>query len=114
MPASKGLTAKQAMEANASGTSLSIKTQDKYFTMFRQLLIWAENEGYLEKVPGANVKIGGLSKLVPGEQRDPYSKDQLSKIFQSPLYAGHKSEDCRHKPGTLCVRDGYFCERLIA
>jgi integrase len=113
MNASKGFTAKQAMEANASGPSLSVKTQDKYLTMFRQLLIWAENEGYLDKVPGANVTIGGLNKLVPGEQRDPYSNDQLNKIFQSPLYAGHKSEDCRHKPGTLCVRDGYFWVPLI-
>jgi integrase len=114
MTAKKGFTAIQAIEGNVAGPSLSVKTQDKYFTMFRQLLIWAENEGFLNKVPGANVKIGGLNKLVPGDQRDPYSKDQLSKIFQSPLYAGHKSEDCRHKPGTLCVRDGYFWVPLIA
>src|SRR5665213_3176731 len=36
------------------------------------------------------------------------------KIIKSPLYIGHKSADCRYKPGTLVVRDGYFWVPLIA
>lgn len=60
------------------------------------------------------MKVAGLKKLVPGEQRDPYSADQLIKIIKSPLYTGHKSEGCRHKPGTLVTRDGYFWTPLIA
>src|SRR5665213_1520875 len=114
MSANKSANAQQAISANVSGASLSVKTQDKYYTMFKQILIWAANEGYLDKVPGANVKVAGLKKIVPGEQRDPYSPDQLIKIMKSPLYTGHKSEDCRHKPGTLVIRDGYFWTPLIA
>lgn len=114
MTANKNITAKQAMAANKSGVSLSVKTQDKYFTMFRQLLIWGEAEGYLAKVPGAGIKVAGLKKIVPGEQRDPYSSDQLVKIVNSPLYRGHRSSTCRHKPGLLVVRDGYFWVPLIA
>ena len=110
----KGISANTAIAANHAGICLSAKTQHKYFAMFRAILIWAENEGYLGKVPGANVKVAGLKKLLPGEQRDPYSPDQLIKIIKSPLYTGHKSEDCRHKPGTLVVRDGYFWVPLIA
>lgn len=110
----KGLTAKEAIAANLAGKSLSAKTQWKYFAQFKQLLIWARNEGFLDQVPGNNVKVGGAKKLVPGEQRDPYSSDQLAKIFASPLYVGHKSEDCRHKPGSVRVRDGYFWLPLIA
>jgi hypothetical protein len=60
------------------------------------------------------VKVAGVKKLVPGEQRDPYSPDQLIKIMKSPLYTGHKSEDCRYKPGTLVIRDGYFWTPLIS
>lgn len=52
--------------------------------MFRQVLIWGVNEGYLDKVPGNNVKVGGVKKLNPGELRDAYSPDQLTKIFGSP------------------------------
>jgi len=114
MSAHKGVNVQQAIAANVSGASLSVKTQDKYFTMFKQVLIWAANEGYLDKVPGANVKVAGLKKIVPGEQRDPYSPDQLVKIIKSPLYTGHKSEDCRYKPGKLFIRDGYFWTPLIA
>jgi integrase len=82
--------------------------------MFRAILIWAENEGHLAKAPGANIKVAGLKTLTPGEQRDPYSPDQLIKIMKSPLYTGHKSEDCRYKLGTLVIRDGYFWTPLIA
>jgi integrase len=114
MGANKGVGVKAAIAANLSGFSLSVKTQDKYFTMFKQVVIWAVNEGYLDKVPGANVKVAGLKKLVPGEQRDPYSTDQLTKIIKSPLYTGHRSEACRHKPGPLRVRDGNFWVPLIA
>jgi hypothetical protein len=114
MSANKGVNVQQAIAANVSGASLSVKTQDKYFTMFKQILIWAANEGYLDKVPGANIKIAGLKKIIPGEQRDPYSPDQLVKIMKSPLYTGHKSEDCRYKPGTLVIRDGYFWTPLVA
>jgi integrase len=114
MTANKGVTAKEAMAANKSGVSLAIKTQDKYFTMFRQLMLWSVAEGYIDKMPGVGVKVAGLKKIVPGEQRDPYSPDQLIKIIKSPLYTGHKSADCRYKLGTLVIRDGYFWVPLIA
>ena len=116
MKSSEGakLTVKEAIASNSDGAALSVKTQDKYFTMFRQLLIWASNEGYIDKVPGAGVKVAGTAKLVPGEQRDPYSLDQLKRIFLSPLYTGHKSALVRHKPGSLLMRDGKFWVPLIA
>lgn len=47
--ANKDVTVKEAMAANQSGVALSVKTQDKYFTMLRQLLIWSAAEGYLDK-----------------------------------------------------------------
>jgi integrase len=110
----KGISVNAAMAANHAGNCLAVKTQHKYFAMFKQILIWTVNEGYLDKVPGANVKVAGVKKLIPGEQRDPYSPEQLTKIIKSPLYTGHGSEACRYKPGPLRVRDGYFWVPLIA
>jgi len=110
----KSLTAKQAIAANAGGKSLSTKTQWKYFALFKQLMIWARDEGIIDKIPGNNIKVGGLKNLAAGEQRVPYSVDQLTNIFSSPLYSGHKSQDVRHKPGKLRLRDGYFWVPLIA
>jgi hypothetical protein len=63
---------------------LSVKTQLKYFEMFKQLLIWARTEDFIDKVPGSKLKVGGAKKLVAGDLRDPYSQNQLTKIFSSP------------------------------
>jgi hypothetical protein len=60
--ANKGVTVIQAITANKAGASLSLKTQDKYFAMFRSLLIWSRNEGYADSVPGAGVKVAGVGK----------------------------------------------------
>lgn len=112
--ANKGVSPKDAIKANASGPTLALKTQDKYYTMFRQLLIWARNEGYIDKVPGEGVKLPGSAKVDAGGNRKPYSKEQLQVIFASPLYQGHQSETTRHKPGPALVRDGKFWVPLIA
>lgn len=114
LAANKGISPKDAIAANKGGPSLSLKTQDKYFTMFRQFLIWAHQEGYLDKIPGQGVKIAGAAKVDAGEGRKPYSNDQLQAIFASSLFTGHQSEKTRHKPGSLLIRDGKFWVPLIA
>jgi len=114
LPSYAGMSIKEAIAANTSGETLSLKTQDKYFTMFRQLLRWACDEEYIQKIPGPNVKVAGVKKIVPGEQRDPYSTDQLNRIFKSPLYSGHQSKVARYKPGKLKIHDGKFWVPLIA
>src|SRR6185312_3760361 len=89
-------------------------TQDKYLVMLKQLLIWAANEGYIEKVPGRGVTVAGVGKTNPAEQRNPYSAEQLVAIFKSPLYTGHRSERTRHQAGKLVLRDGKFWVPLVA
>jgi integrase len=82
--------------------------------MFRQLLIWSVNEGYIDRMPGAGVKVAGVGKTNPAERRNPYSVDQLKVIFGSPLFKGHRSERCRHEPGKMLIRDGKYWVPLIA
>jgi integrase len=110
----KGVGPQVAIDNNTSGSCLSLKTQDKYFTMFRQIFVWAAAEEHIDKVPGANIKVAGLKTIIGGEQREPYSDGQLAKLVHSPLYNGHQSEKCRYKPGKLLERDGYFWVPLIA
>lgn len=111
--ANKELTPQEAVHANKNGGCLSLKTQDKYFTMFKQILIWAAAEEHIDKVPGANIKVSGIKTIVDGEQREPYSASQLDRLIHSPLYTGHQSLKCRYKPGKLLERDGYFWVPLI-
>jgi len=110
----KSLTVEQAIAANKNGPTLSRKTQDKYFTMFRQLLIWAAAEGHIDKMPGAGVKVAGVGKTNPAERRNPYSAQQLKTLFNSPLFTGHQSNVCRHQKGKLLVRDGKYWVPVIA
>lgn len=112
--ANNSLTAKAVVEKSGVGPTLSVKTQDKYFTLFKAFLRWATNENYIDKEPGLNIKVAGVAKLTPYDKRRPYSAEQLKTIFASPLYSGHKMETMRHRPGKLLIRDGKFWVPLIA
>jgi integrase len=112
--ATSGMTPQQAMAANAAGKTLAPKTQQKYFEMFRQLLKWAVDEGYLDRMPGSAIKVAGAAKANAIDKRHPYSAEQLQLIFSSPLFSGHQSGTCRHKPGTMLMRDGKYWVPLIA
>lgn len=81
------LTAKQAAEKNKAGTALALQTQEKMLRFFMMPLIWAADEGYLDKPPGLKVKVAGVNKLKKIDGRHPYSSDQLKAIFSSPVYA---------------------------
>lgn len=111
--ANKGKTASQAIAENSDGRCLSVKTQQKYIEMLRQLFNWAMNEGYVEKVPGGGVKVAGAGKGNPADDRDPYSIDQIQAILGSPLYCGHQLKRRNH-PGAFLKRDAYFWTFLIA
>lgn len=108
----KGINVQDAIKGNGGGACLALKTQEKYFTMFRQLLLFAKDEGYIEKIPGEGVKIAGATKANAIDGRLPYSKEQLKAIFASPLFVGHSEK--RHEPGPLMIRDGKFWVPLVA
>jgi integrase len=108
------LTAKAAAEGNKTGEFLSLQTQEKMLRFFKTVLRWACDEGIIDKLPGEKVKVPGLKKLKAIENRHPYSKDQLTRIFASPAFTGHKSEGRRVEKGTMLVRDGKFWIPLVA
>ncbi|VDC27458.1 site-specific integrase [Pseudogemmobacter humi] len=100
-------------EANTGGATLSYATQEKRLRFFKTMLGWAVDEGYLAKIPGAKVKVERPERDA-GDDRAPYSQDQLGKIFRSPVYTGRKSEAHSNTAGTLLLRDGKFWVPLIA
>jgi integrase len=108
------LSVTDALAGNLPGPKLSVKTQEKYLFMFKGMLKWCRDENYIDIIPGVGVKVAGAGKLDPADQRHPYSTDQLKKIFNSPLFTGHKDESSRHKPGPTITRDGKYWVPLIA
>jgi integrase len=59
------------------------------------------------------VKVVGVGKTNPAGHRDPYSPEQLSAIFASPLYTGH-AEHARHAAGKWLIKDARYWAPLIA
>lgn len=99
---------------NQSAPRLSASTQNKHFTMFRSFLQWLVDEEEMPKMPGANIKVLGSGKNKAQGDRYPYSKEQLQRIFSSPLYRGCSSRLRRTKPGPEVYRDGYYWIPLVA
>ncbi|MGO4638453.1 site-specific integrase [Mesorhizobium sp. 2RAF45] len=96
------------------GQLISVRTQRKYFAMFRGFLIWAVQEELLPKMVGAGVKVVGKAQIDEDDGRVPYSPDQLRAIFKSPVFTGSKSDARRALPGSLVLRDSKFWIPLIA
>ena len=111
--AMQGIPLKEVLAAKVKGEPISLKTQDKYFTMFRTFLKWCVAEGYLAAMPGPGLKISGVSKLDAKDARYPFSGEQLQKLFTSPLFTGCKSAGRRSEPGDQVIRDGKFWIPII-
>ncbi|WP_273727833.1 site-specific integrase [Brucella gallinifaecis] len=109
-----GQSLKKIIANNTDGSKLAFKTRDKYFTMIRTFFKWAVDEEKLAHMPGKGVKLAGGLKETAIEERYPYSKNELLKIFTSPLYAGCKSFSRRHIPGDITERDDYFWIPIVA
>lgn len=111
--AMQGVPLKEVLASKAKGEPISLKTQGKYFSMFRTFLKWGVAEGYLAAMPGSGLKISGVSKLDAKDARYPFSGEQLQKLFTSPLFTGCKSAGRRSEPGDQVIRDGRFWIPII-
>lgn len=109
-----GLTLSEIASKNDSGLALSPKSQKKDLDFLHAFLSWATEEGYLEKQPGAKIKVGAKKKGPKGKDRLPYSTKQLTLIFSSPIYNGCKSESRRSTSGQAIIKDGKYWIPLIA
>lgn len=102
------------LAAEKGGPALANKTGEKYFQNLKAFLKWTVNEGYLTAIPGAGLKMPGVSKADAQEARYPFSPEQLQTLFASPMFTGCKSPARRSEPGTAIIRDGKFWVPLIA
>jgi integrase len=109
-----GLSLSEIASKNDTGATLSPKSQKKDLEFLHAFLSWATEEGYVDKQPGAKIKVAAKKKGPKGKDRFPYSVKQLTAIFSSPIYTGCKSESRRSAPGHEIIRDGKYWIPLIA
>ncbi len=105
-------------EAGRRATTLGLKPMagknvNKVLGFVRALWNWAEAN--YDNVPsnpfdGLNVKISGKAR----DERHPFKRDELEKIFRSPIYTGCKSVRYHNTPGDLVPTDqGIYWVPLI-
>ncbi len=107
----KDLPLLEAIKVSESTEKLSGKTAKKYLEMLKSFLDWCRKEGYVSVNPGGDIEIP--LKENAKEARYPFTEEQLSKLFQSPQYTGHKSSVRRYITGDQLIRDAKFWIPLI-
>ncbi len=82
---------------------LSQKTINRHASAISGMFKWAAKEGYWT---GDNPASGFIDKSGDGTiKRRPFRRDELAKLFRSPIWAGCRSEHFRTEAGTVVVRD---------
>lgn len=71
---------------------MSHATQTSYLEMAERLFEWAVSEDHTEKNPARDL-VSRAEKVPYEDRRDPYTPEELTKIFLAPIYTG-------------CVNDG--------
>jgi integrase len=106
----------QAAEmAAASGFEpISRLTASSYLSAFSALMEFAISRGWRDDNPAKQFSVGS-DGVAARDRRRPFSKAQLVKIFDAPLYRGCLDDNGGYaKPGSNVVRRGRFWVPLIS
>ncbi|MER2263895.1 site-specific integrase [Methylobacterium oxalidis] len=91
--------------------TLSDRTINKYLSALGAFCHWLMQNGHIETNPVEGMHLG--KEKAKGKIK-PYTSEQLSAIFSSPLFTGCQSEDAPHKPGTVQIRDHRYWLPLLS
>lgn len=111
-----GLTISEAAsKASAAGLKgLNAKTINKYLSTISLLYDWAKKEGYCASNPCDNLffDVQKLKKNGTG-RRPPFSDEQVSKIFCSPLFTGFDRDGREWQSGSCKASDWRYWIPLV-
>jgi integrase len=100
----EGMSFRKIIDANASAKkgTISKKTINKYLFALGTFANWLLSNDYLESdvMRGMYLTLDKQAKT-----RFPYSADQLSDIFTSPLFDHCGGDGKEHAPGNVAIRD---------
>lgn len=109
----RGLSFKKIIATNEhlKRPALSDRTVNKYLSALGAYCQWFMQNGHIDTNPVDGMHLGkgnGQGKV------RPYTTDQLTRIFASPLFTSCQSEDAPHRPGNLQIRDHRFWLPLLS
>ncbi|MDI7774328.1 site-specific integrase [Asticcacaulis sp. EMRT-3] len=106
---------RQAAEKGRTGryALLSPKSVNDYIIKLSTLVNFAINEGLVDRNPFRGLQV--KDDVHPRDKRHPFSPEQLTRIFNAPLYRGCRDDEAGyHIPGQARPRRGRFWIPLIA
>lgn len=89
---------------------LSASTIRLHFSCVSALFNWSRDELQAQ----IENPMRGLAPSGKGQGRRVYTRDELKRLFASPLFTGHWRRDRRERPGALLVKDHKYWLPLIA
>jgi integrase len=93
---------------------LAADTQATYLSVLKQLLRWAQSEGHIVRDPAADLTPLG-EKQAAKDARHPFTVEQLTQIFNAPLYRGCRDDLSGYTiQGRNVIRGTRFWVPLIA
>jgi len=93
--------------------TLTIRTINKYLSAVGSFMDWLVKNELAQQNPVMGVYLNNASRH---DRRDPFTIDQLNRLFGSPLFAGCLSADpgMMHRPGKLHIRNHRYWLPILA
>ncbi|WP_336813502.1 site-specific integrase [Bosea sp. MMO-172] len=109
----KGLKFKEIITKNKElgRKTIDPKTINKYLSAVGPFLKWLLSNGH---IPAPVISDEMYIRLDRERKRDPFTDDQVTALFASPLFRGCLSDDVEHKPGNVIIRDWRYWIPLVA
>lgn len=109
----RGLKFKEIISKNKElgRKTIDPKTINKYLSAVGPFLRWLLSNGHI-KSPVISDEM--YIQLDRDRKRDPFSDEQVTALFASPLFRGCLSDDVEHKPGNFVIRDWRYWIPLVA
>ena len=94
--------------------TLHPKTLKSYLVHMKAFFNWAVENEHMEKNPAQRIKVD-MPKWTEEEKWEPFTINQLNKIFSAPLYIGCQDDNCGYsRPGPNIFRRGRYWVPLLA
>ena len=92
---------------------IQFQTAIRYWGSVQAFFAWAYSEGLSPQDPAAKL-IMDRPKSITKQSPESFKSDELKRLFQTPLFAGHKSPNRVTETGTCLVRDGRWWFAVLA
>jgi len=91
---------------------ISSETARRYWSYVKAVFARAVSEGYLSHDPAASLVVA-IRRDEERKSPEPYSIEELQRLFASPIFTGKRSRAWQQQPGSCKVRDGSFWSCMI-